>query len=109
MTKKSLLFLGALALSTVALAGTKSYEIQLIAPVQAGSTQLTAGAYRLRVEGSNAVFTNLDNKHTFVAPVKIATTQKHEQTAVETKSDTGSPHITSIDLGGSTETLEFGE
>jgi len=109
MTKKSLLFLGALALSSVAFAGPKNYEIQLIAPTQAGSMHLTAGVYRLQVLGSNAVFTNEDNRHTFVAPVKIATTQKHEQTAVETNSDTGSSRITSIDLAGSDSTLEFGE
>ena len=109
MTKKSLLFIGALALSAVAFASPKSYQIVLIAPTQAGSTQLAAGEYRLQIQGANAVFTNLDTRHSFVAPVKVSTTQKHEQTAVETKTDSGTPHITSIDLGGSSETLQFGE
>jgi hypothetical protein len=109
MTKTSLLFLGALALSTLAMASPKSYEILLAAPTQAGATQLAAGQYRIRVEGANAIFTNLDNNHSFVAPVKVSTTQKHQVTAVETKTDAGSPRITSIDLGGSSETLQFGE
>jgi len=109
MTKKSLLFLGALALSAVAFAGTKSYEILLIAPAQAGTTQLAAGQYRVEVQGSNAVFTNVRSHRSFVAPVKVATTQKHDTTAVETKKDAGSEHITSIDLGGSSDTLQFGE
>jgi hypothetical protein len=109
MTKKSLLFLGALALSTVAFASSKSYDIVLTAPTQAGGNQLAAGEYRLQVQGSNAIFTSVDTRHSFVAPVKVATTQKHEETAVETKKDAGTPHITSIDLGGSDETLQFGE
>ncbi len=109
MTKKSLLFLGTLALAAVAFAGPKSYNILLIAPTQAGANQLAAGEYRVQVQGSNAVFTNVENRHSFVAPVTVATTQKHEVTAVETKTDAGSARLTSIDLGGSSETLQFGE
>ncbi|HTX36247.1 MAG TPA: hypothetical protein VME43_14555 [Bryobacteraceae bacterium] len=109
MTKKSLLFIGALALSTVAFASPKSYQIVLTSPTQAGSAQLAAGEYRVQVSGSNAIFTNLDTNRSFAAPVKVATTQKHEVTAVETKTDAGSSHMTSIDLGGSNETLQFGE
>jgi hypothetical protein len=105
MTKKSLLIIAALALSTVAFGRSKSYDILLTAPAQAGQNQLAAGQYRVHVEGSNAIFTSLDTDHSFVAPVKIEATQKHDVTAVETKES----HITSIDLGGSTETLQFGE
>ena len=78
MTKQSLLFIGALALSTVAFAGPKSYDIVLFAPTQAGSNQLAAGEYHVQVQGSNAIFTNVDTRHSFVAPVKVATTLKHE-------------------------------
>ncbi len=109
MTKQSLLFIGALALSTLAFAGPKSYDIVLFAPAQAGSNQLAAGEYHVRVQGSNAIFTSVDTRHSFVAPVKVATTLKHDTTAIETKADAGSAHITSIDLGGSDETLQFGE
>lgn len=109
MTKKSLLFIGALALSTLSFASTKSYEIMLANPAQAGLMQLAPGEYHLQVQGSNAVFTSIQTNHSFVAPVKIETTQKHETTAVETKTDAGNAHITSIDLGGSNETLLFGE
>lgn len=107
MTKQSLRFIGALALSTVAF-HPKSYQILLTAP-QAGAAQLAAGVYKVQVSGSNAIFTNLDINHSFVAPVKVATTQKHEVTAVETKTDAGNSHMTSINLGGSDETLQFGE
>jgi|SRR5580700_3495122 hypothetical protein len=109
MTKQSLLFIGALALSTVSFASTKSYEILIAAPTQAGAMQLAAGEYRLKLDGSNAIFTNIDTNHSFVAPVKVENTRKHETTAVETKTDGSNSRITSIDLGGSSETLQFGE
>ena len=109
MTKKSLLFIGALALSTVAFAAPKSFDIQLIAPTQAGHAQLAAGVYRLQVKGSDVIFTSVNTKQSFVASVTVQTTQKHQVTAVETKSDSGSARISSIDLGGTNETLAFGE
>jgi hypothetical protein len=109
MTKKSLLFIGVLALSTISIASAKSYEILLPATTQAGSVQLAAGQYRLQVEGSDAIFTNVETNHSFVAPVKVENTRKHELTSVETKKDGSNTHITTIDLGGSSSTLEFGE
>ena len=109
MTKQSLLFIGALALSTVAFANPKSYEILLTAPTQTGNVKLAAGTYRLQLDGSNAIFTNLDTNRSVIAPVMISTTQRHENTSVETKTDAGTAHLTSIDLGGSSETLAFGE
>jgi hypothetical protein len=109
MTKQSLLFIGALALSTISIASAKSYEILIGTPTQAGRMQLAAGEYRLQVQGSNAIFTNVETNHSFVATVKVENTQKHEVTAIETQKDGSSSHITSIDLGGSAETLQFGE
>jgi hypothetical protein len=109
MTKQTLIFLGALALSTVAFAAPKSFDIQLIAPTQAGHAQLAAGVYHLHVIGSDVIFTSVDTNRSFVASVKVQTTQKHVVTAVETKNDSGSARISSIDLGGTDETLDFSE
>ncbi len=109
MTKKSLLFVGALALSTISIASAKSYEILLPKTTQAGQMQLAAGQYRVKLEGANAIFTNVETNHSFVAPVKVENTQKHEVTAVEVNNQGGSSHLTSIELGGSSETLQFGE
>jgi hypothetical protein len=107
MTKKSLLFIGALALSTLSFAGAKSYEILLPYATEAGTVTLSPAHYRVSLLGSNAVFTNINNSHSFVVPVKIENTKKHESTAVETKSENGAQRIVSIDLAGSDETLEF--
>jgi len=109
MTKQAMLFLGALALATVSFASPKSYQILLISPTQAGATTLAAGEYRVQVQGSNAVFTNLGSNRSFTAPVKVSTTEKHETTAVETRNDAGTARLNSIELGGTDETLQFGE
>jgi len=109
MTKKALLFAGSLALAAVAFASPKSYEIVLISATRAGATQLAAGQYRVQLQGGNAIFTNIENRHSFVAAVKVATTQKHQDTTVEISNEAGGSHITAIDLGGSAATLEFGE
>lgn len=109
MTKKALLFAGALALSTLSIASAKSYEILLSKPTQAGQTQLAAGQYRVTLEGSNAIFTSVETNHSFVAPVKVENAQKHDVTSIEVNNDGGNAHLTSIELGGSSETLQFGE
>ena len=53
MTTKSLLLVATLALAGIASA--KSYNITLSAPMKAGSVQLPAGEYSLKVQGSNAI------------------------------------------------------
>ena len=58
MTKRSLLLLGVLAMVTLPIASAKSYDIAFSGPTMVGNTQLPAGEYTLKVEGSNAVITN---------------------------------------------------
>jgi len=54
MTAKSLIIVGALCLSSVAFA--KSYDIVLNNPSRAGATELKPGEYKLKVEGSQVIF-----------------------------------------------------
>lgn len=108
MSKRSLALAGVLALSGVFVASAKSYDIMLSNPTKAGTTLLRAGEYRLTLEGSNAVFINSATGKKFTAPVRIETDpRKHEQTAVDTTSQKGINLLTAIELGGSTQTLEF--
>jgi hypothetical protein len=105
---KSLLLIGTLALAGIASA--KSYDIILSAPAMAGSTQLSAGEYTLKVKGSSAIFTNVESGKTFTAPVKVQTgTKKFENTAVDTTNTNGVDEIKAIELGGSTTELDLGE
>ncbi|HXS94937.1 MAG TPA: hypothetical protein VN736_10050 [Candidatus Limnocylindrales bacterium] len=107
MTTKNFVAIAALALSTLSIASAKSYEILLPTATQVGAVQLAAGQYRVKVEGSNAVFTNVRSEKSYTAPAKIETTQKHEDTAVQTKKDAAGERMESIDLGGSNQTLGF--
>ena len=108
MRAKSLLIVGALGLSSLAFAGTKTYNIILDSPTKAGDTELKAGEYKLKVEGSEAVFTQ--NDKTWKAPVKIQNnSKKFEQTTVETSNAGEMGTIKAIDLGGSTTQLQFGQ
>ena len=108
MTSKSLLLIGTLALAGIASA--KSYDIVLSAPAKAGSVQLAAGEYSLKVQGNNAVFTNVDTGKSFTTAVKSEDAgKKFEATAVDTNNKNGSDEITAIELGGSSTKLEMGE
>jgi hypothetical protein len=107
--KKSLIVVGSLALFSL-IASAKTYEIALSSPALAGTVQLSAGAYHVKVNGNNATFTNLDNEKAYTVPVKIEQApKKFEQTAVDTSTQSGADHLQSIELGGSTTKLEFGE
>src|SRR3974390_154081 len=109
MTKKSLLLTGALALSTLSIASAKTYDIVISQPATAGNVELRKGEYRLKLEGTNAVLTDVNNGKKVTVPVKIETAaQKHEQTAVDLNTEGGTSKVTAIELGGSNETLEFG-
>jgi hypothetical protein len=108
MTTKSLLLIGTLALAGIASA--KSYDIVLSSAAKAGSVQLAAGEYSLKVQGNNAVFTNVDTGKSFTTAVKSENaSKKFDATAVDTTNSNGSDQITAIELGGSTTKLEMGE
>ena len=106
--KKSLILAGALSLSAICFAGTKSYDVVLSSPAKVGGTLLAAGEYKLQVQGTNAVFTEAKTRKTFTAPIKVETSpKKYQYTAVDTTPDQGGEKITSIELGGSTTQLDF--
>jgi hypothetical protein len=110
MRIKSLLFAGTLALASLTMVYAKSYDISLSGPVQAGNVQLKAGQYTLKIKGSSAVFTDLEDGKSYTAPVKVDQgTQKFDVTAVQTDTKGATTQIKSIELGGSTTTLKFGD
>jgi hypothetical protein len=106
MTAKSLLIVGALGLSSVAFAGTKSYDIILNNPTKAGTTELKPGEYKLKVEGTQAVFSR--DGQQFTAPVKIQNgAHKFDATTMETSHQGDMETIKAIDLAGSNTVLDF--
>ena len=108
MTTKSLILIATLALAGIA--NAKSYTIMLSAPTRAGSVRLAAGEYSVKVQDSNAIFTNTQNGKTFTTAVKSETgDKKFDVTAVFTDSKDGDSYITSVELGGSHTKIELGE
>jgi outer membrane protein assembly factor BamB len=107
--KKSLFFAGLLSLSSLVVAGSKSYPIVIDTAAKAGSVQLAKGDYTVQVEGDKAVFTDQHRKSVSVS-VKLdtGTGKKFANTSVEATHKDGTVTIQSIHLGGSTTTLEFG-
>jgi hypothetical protein len=105
---KKLALVGVLALSCLSIASAKTYELTLAGPTKAGKVELKPGMYRLKIDGSNAVFTLVDNDKTFTVPVKVETTDtKFEQTRVDATKDNGTDVIQDIELGGTKTKVEF--
>src|SRR5665213_2476101 len=102
MTGKSLLIVGALTLTSLGIASAKSYDIILSSPAKAGATELKPGEYKLKVEGSQAVFTDQQSSKSFSIPIKVVNgDKKFGYTSVESTSLQGMDNIHAIDLGGS--------
>jgi hypothetical protein len=109
MKAKSLWMASVLTLATLGIASAKSYDISLSAPAMAGSTELKPGASRLKVEGSQAVFTDQESLKSFSVPVQIENAnRKFNQTEVESTNRNGMDQINAIDLGGSNTRITLG-
>ena len=110
MTNKAALLIVALGLSTLVIAGPKNYSVVLSTPTKAGSVDLAPGDYKMKVEGSNAIFTNERTGASVTVPVKVEDTQtKFNSTVLDTKMQGNTAQLIAIELGGSKVKLEFGK
>jgi hypothetical protein len=107
MTMKSLLIAGALTLSSLAFAGTKSYEFSLGANTKIGSTELKAGEYKIKVEGNQATIRDQQSGKSVTLNVKIEhAAQKFDQTVVRSVAKDGKDQVQEIELGGTDNRVE---
>jgi hypothetical protein len=106
---KKTLMIGVFAIASLAFAGGKTYNVTLSKAAKVGSLQLVAGSYELKVDGSNAVFTDA-KRHSFSTAVKVENgAKKFPYTAVDS-TETGNVELVhSITLGGSATKIEFGD
>ena len=96
-----------LSLSSILFAA-KSYEVTFGSAVKVGSLKLAAGQYTVKVDGTNAVFTNTQTSKSVTTPVKVENgSKKFQHTAVDSSKDGDSDKVKAIELGGSTTTLGF--
>ena len=108
MRHKLLLGVAVLTLSAVSIVSAKSYTVVFSTPVQAGTTQMAAGTYKLEVEGTNAIFTNKETHKSVTVAVKPEdTTTKFDLTSLDTSSEGSTMQVKSIKLGGTKTRLDF--
>jgi hypothetical protein len=107
MKRRALLGAGLIMLAAVSFAATTACEILLPQATQAGATTLAPGQYRVELEGSQAVFTNVMTGRSFAASVKVATTRNHQESAIAVDRRGGIRILKFIELRNSDQTLEF--
>jgi hypothetical protein len=102
--------LAALLLSfcTLTFAGAKAFTVVFDKATTVGSVKLNPGQYKVKVDGSNAVFTNTTSYKSVTTAVKVQTAEKkYKETAVDS-SNTGSGEVVqAISVGGTTTKLDF--
>ena len=107
MTKKSLL-VGFVSVCSLALAGTKSYDVVFDQTAIVGALQLAPGEYKLKVENGTATFTDVRTNKSVSAPAKVEiSAQKFAHTALDAFREGKTDRIAAIQLGGSTTKVEF--
>ena len=105
---KKLFLAGVLSLACLTIVSAKSYEIVLSSSTKVGAVQLKAGQYLLKVQGSNAVFTNVETAKSYTTPVKVENGDtKFDETKIQSAKQGDTDQIQEIDLGGSKTKLGF--
>jgi hypothetical protein len=111
MQFRTLLATGVLAVSLAAFASAKSWDITIDSSAKVGNVMLPAGSYTVKLQNDQALFTS-DSGKKFTVTVKVqanATPKKYEQTEMRTQKQGDTNVIQAIELGGTTQELEFGE
>jgi hypothetical protein len=108
MKIKTFFATGAMLLSIVAIGSAKSWDIVVDANTKAGSVVLPAGNYSVRLNNNEALFISESGKK-FTVPVKVDTAapKKYDATEVKTVKQGDTNVINAIDLGGTTQELQF--
>jgi hypothetical protein len=110
MTRKSLLVVAVLALATISVASAKTYDVVISAPMKVGSVQLTPGEYKMTVDDADVVFTDMQTHKSVAVAVQIENAnKKYKSTEIDTGKQGDVEQIKTIELGGTTTKLEFGQ
>ena len=80
---------------------SQNIHITLLVPAKAGAVELQPGQYKVKIEGAQAVFTDVHNKSITVPAMVENADKKFGYTAVETANKDGTNTIQAIDIGDS--------
>jgi hypothetical protein len=105
---KSVLLAGVLALATLSLGIAKTYGISFSHPTKAGSVQLSAGTYKLAIDGNKATFTEVKTSKSVTVDVKVENAAKSfADTKLEEGTEGGNAVLKDIEVGGSKIKIDF--
>jgi len=94
-------------LAGLPVASAKSFDVTIGEVSVVHNLRLKAGDYRLKLEGSNAIFTDADG-NSFKTAVNVEQeTKKFPDTEVLSTNDAGHERIEEIQLGGTKTKLKF--
>jgi len=109
MTVRTLLITGSLALASASLGLAKTYDITITEPTKAGAVELQPGQYKLKMEGSQAVFTDSRDKSFSVSAKVENAGKKFNYTSLESSDQNGVGTLQAIDLGDSNTRIALGK
>jgi hypothetical protein len=106
--KKSVLLTGILAAASISIGYAKTYDVELSHATQAGTVQLKAGSYHVKVDGDKAIFTDVDSDKQYSVPVKVENAaKKFDYTRIDETVSGNAGMLKDIQLGGSTTQIDF--
>ena len=85
----------------------KTYTVHFSETVTAGSVDLKAGEYKLKVEGTQVVFTDQRGKQIEASATVESTDRKFDRTSITMSTADGTSRLVSIQLGGSNNSVKF--
>lgn len=103
MKKLILLF----AVAGLSVAGAKSYDITFSNPALLGATEVPAGQYQMKLEGSKVLLTNANGKKVEADATVQAMPTKFNETIVQSKHVDGKDLVNEIQIGGTKTALDF--
>lgn len=104
----ALLLASGLLLANLSIARTKTCEILLAAPTQAGTVVLAPGQYRVTMEGTDAIFLDVRSARSFRTAVRVEDSgATYEVTRISTSKKAGMERMNAIEFEGSGTKIEF--
>jgi len=99
--------LAIVVLLAAAVVSAKTYTFTISSATQVGSVQLKPGEYKLKVDGSQVVLTDIGGNRVDTNVTIEAAGKKFAQTSVSTSNTDNGARIISIELGGTSNRVVF--
>ena len=98
-----------LALTSIALAGTKRYDVTFGSPAVLNGMEVESGQYQLSFDGSKVTLVNSNSHKSFETTASAVQNsgKKYNETIVQSKHVNGKDLVSEIQIGGTKTALDF--